>query len=40
MLEEHLSEAVKALLKEQPSEPIDFICKFLARALRHNRLRW
>eukprot|EP00434_Breviolum_minutum_P012910 symbB.v1.2.011378.t1/scaffold763.1/size179103/13 len=28
-IEESLSEAVKALLKEQPTDPLEFICKYL-----------
>lgn len=28
-IEENLSEAVKALLKEQPTDPLEFICKYL-----------
>jgi hypothetical protein len=31
-IEERLSAAVKALLKEQPANPTDFLCKFLAAA--------
>ncbi|CAE7331435.1 unnamed protein product [Symbiodinium pilosum] len=29
-IEEKLSEAVKALLKEQPADAVDFVCKYLA----------
>ncbi|CAK8998239.1 Uncharacterized protein SCF082_LOCUS5554 [Durusdinium trenchii] len=37
-IEELLSEAVKALLKEQPTEPVDFICKYLSGSKKEPKL--
>ncbi|CAJ1349630.1 unnamed protein product [Effrenium voratum] len=37
-IEEKLSEAVKALLKEQPAEPLDFICKYLQGSKKEKSL--
>ncbi|CAK8995506.1 unnamed protein product [Durusdinium trenchii] len=37
-IEELLSEAVKALLKEQPTEPVDFICKYLSCSKKEPKL--